>query len=339
MRPPSVGPDDDCHQDRSTQYTNSNSALLQNSSQQQSPKLGAWGDDINTISDEDVCFIFQNVNGITSSTGLHEALKSKMVALGGTVTALAETNVNWQNFNFCDKWETLLQQSYASLHFSHSSCDEGKRRKLQRGGTSMVCNYRLGAKLMDKGCDSLLGRWSWMKFRGRQGTKVLIITAYQVSQTSAQGLGMDTVYMQHWQKLAKANAAVNPRAQFWADLTMFIQTATAAHTEVLVMMDANADITDSGFADFLIACGLHDLHTEDGEVDPPPETYYRGKRKIDFCLGTNGVAHAVTRAGITSYEGGLKYSDHWALFVDINEELLFTSKGVDPTAQKGRDYG
>ena len=44
----------------------------------------------------------------------------------------------------------------------------------------------------------------------------------------------------------------------------------------------------------------------------------------------------MTRAGITSYEGGLKYSDHRALFVDINEELLFTSKGVDPTARKGR---
>jgi hypothetical protein len=59
---------------------------------------------------------------------------------------------------------------------------------------------------------------------------VLIITAYQVSQTSAQGLGMDTVYMQHWRKLAIANATVNPRAQFWADLTTFIQTATAANT-------------------------------------------------------------------------------------------------------------
>ena len=98
MRPPSVGPDDDCHQDRSTQYNNSNSALLQNNPEQQPPKLGAWGDDISSISDEDVRFVFQNVNGITSSTGVHEALKSKMVALGGTVTSLAETNV--EKFQF-----------------------------------------------------------------------------------------------------------------------------------------------------------------------------------------------------------------------------------------------
>ena len=49
----------------------------------------------------------------------------------------------------------------------------------------MICNYRLGAKLLKKGSDTKLGRWFWMKFQGRQGTKVLVITAYQVSQTSA----------------------------------------------------------------------------------------------------------------------------------------------------------
>jgi hypothetical protein len=53
-----------------------------------------------------------------------------MVDLNGTVTALAETNVNWNNFKFCDEWESLLQQSYASLHFAHSSCDEGKQHQL-----------------------------------------------------------------------------------------------------------------------------------------------------------------------------------------------------------------
>ena len=108
-----------------------------------------------------------------------------MVDLNGTVTALAETNVNWNNFKFCDDWEALLQQIYVSLHFKHSSCDEGKQHQLQRGGTSMICNYRLGAKLLEKGSDTKLGRWFWMKFQGRQGTKVLVITAYQVSQTSA----------------------------------------------------------------------------------------------------------------------------------------------------------
>ena len=36
-----------------------------------------------------------------------------MVDLNGTLIALAETNVNWNNFKFRDAWEALLQQSYA----------------------------------------------------------------------------------------------------------------------------------------------------------------------------------------------------------------------------------
>ena len=160
--------------------------------------------------------------------------------------------------------------------------------------------------------------------QGKRGTKVLIITAYQVSQTSAQGLGMDTVYMQQWRKLAKVKTIVNPIAQFWEDMATFITTATADQTEVPVMLDANAGMTDVGFSTFILECGLQDLH-DNCDIVPPPETYYRGKRKIDFCLGTSGIANAVTHAGITSYEGGVKYSDHRVLFVDINEELLFTS--------------
>jgi hypothetical protein len=145
---------------------------------------------------------------------------------------------------------------------------------------------------------------------------------------------MDTFYMQQWMKLAKMKTKVNPRAQFWEDLISFITTATADQAEVLLMLDANAGMTDLEFSSFLVECGLQDHH-DNCDIGPPPETYYRGKKKIDFCLGTPGVSNAVTRAGITSYEGGLKYSDHQALSVDINEELLFTSKGVDPTARKG----
>ena len=146
---------------------------------------------------------------------------------------------------------------------------------------------------------------------------------------------MDTFYMQQWRKLAKMKTKVNPRAQFWEDLTSFITTATADQAEVLLMLDANADMSDLENSSFLVDCGLQDLH-DNCDIGPPLETYYRGKRKIDFCLGTPRVANAVTQAGITSYEVGFKYSDHQALFVDINEELLFTFKGVDPTACKGR---
>ena len=199
----------------------------------------------------------------------------------------------------------------------------------------MVCIHRLGAKLLEKGGDISLGHWSWMKFQGKQGSKVLVITAYQVSQTSAAGLGMETVYMRQWRKLAKTRTKVNPRAQFWEDLTSVIQLARASQEEVLLMLDVNADIKDTGFSTFLLDCGLHDLHN-DISIYLPPETYYRGTRKIDFCLGTQGVALEVAQAEITAYEDGFKYSDHGEQFVDLNKDAIFSSQGADPTSRHGR---
>ena len=74
----------------------------QQQQQQQQTKYGVWGHDITIIHNENVHFVFQNINGRTSFTGVHESLKERMVALNGTVTALAETNVNWNNFTFHD---------------------------------------------------------------------------------------------------------------------------------------------------------------------------------------------------------------------------------------------
>ena len=68
-----------------------------------------WGQDITTIYNENVCFASQNINGLTSFTSVYVSMKERMVDLYGTVIALAETNVNWNTFKFCDDWEALLQ--------------------------------------------------------------------------------------------------------------------------------------------------------------------------------------------------------------------------------------
>ena len=78
-------------------------------------KHGAWGDSISFLSNDHLRFVFQNVNGLSTSPGIHESMKSQMVALQGTMSAFAETNINWKNLTFQDSWETLLQRSYTTL--------------------------------------------------------------------------------------------------------------------------------------------------------------------------------------------------------------------------------
>ena len=173
-----------------------------------------------------------------------------------------------------------------------------------------------------------------MKFRGRQGHHVLVITAYQVSQSSPSGLGHETFYMQQWRKIVLTIPTDEPRKRFWTDLTTFISLAPN-NTAILLMLDANADTSDPLFSRFCSDCNLEDFHGN-VSLQPAPETYFRGSRRIDYILGTPDIAQAITQVGILGYADGLKYSDHHALFIDIQEDLLFSDKGVDPTARRSR---
>ncbi len=114
-----------------------------------------------------------------------------------------------------------------------------------------------------------------------------------------------------------------PRSCFWKDLTKFIlQETESTRADVLVLMDANAGHDDPLLEKFLLYCQLLDLH--DDITNPlPPETYFLGSKKIDFCLGSINVASAVSRNGILGYSDGLKFSDHRALFIDLKEEIIF----------------
>ena len=89
------GLEDDHHPDRyhHDHSSNHNNLPLQ-------AKHGAWGDSISYLSNEHIRFVFQNVNELSTSSGIHESMKSQMVALQGTMSAFAETNINWKIFIF-----------------------------------------------------------------------------------------------------------------------------------------------------------------------------------------------------------------------------------------------
>ena len=101
----------DHHPDR---YHHNHSSNSNNPLQQ--TKRGAWGDSISYLSNEHIQFAFQNVQGLSTSSGIHESMKSQMVALQVTMSSFAETNINWKNFTFQNRWETFLQRIYTTLH-------------------------------------------------------------------------------------------------------------------------------------------------------------------------------------------------------------------------------
>ena len=318
---------------KSTRITVSPSAATNPTDIRSSP----WGDSTSNFNeDEDVRILFQNINGLSRQLAIHEEFKLNMARLQATLIGICESNVNWRNFTFRDQWESGLQRQHVEMQFAHSSCNEGSEKILQRGGTSMLCTNRLGSRLLAKGHDEELGRWSWMRFRSSKKRTLLILTAYQVSQSSPKGLGTETFYMQQWRCLRKKNYDGEPRAQFWKDLTALIKKETeASNADIIVMLDANAGHDDPSLSQFLLDCQLLDLH-DDPNNPLLPETYFRGSKKIDFCFGSINVALAVSKSGILDYSDGLKFSDHRALFIDLKESKIFSAHGTNATHRRSR---
>ena len=71
------------------------------------------------------------------------------------------------------------------------------------------------SRLTQSGNEEELRQWAWQRFRRHRNQHLTILTAHQVSQFSATGLGMDMAYMQQWRKLrAHSQNSINPREQF-----------------------------------------------------------------------------------------------------------------------------
>ena len=60
------------------------------------------------------------------------------------------------------------------------------------------------------------------------------------------------------------------------------------------------------------------------------------EKKIIFWGRKKYQQQCVIKGGMTSFDDGLKFSDHRALLIDLNESDLFPDKSKDPTARKNR---
>ena len=71
---------------------------------------------------------------------------------------------------------------------------------------------------------------------------------------------------------------VNPRVQFWQDLSAKMQQFQEEGHEIILMLDANSDFDDVQFLQMIIKHNLLDLHLNLTSLTPPPESYRRGKK-------------------------------------------------------------
>ena len=96
----------------------------------------------------------------------------------------------------------------------------------------------------------------------KKGKKVLIISAYRVSQTYAGEAGYTTAFMQQYRALVKDNVSnPKPKQRCLLDLAQEIQEWRKRFVDnsIILMMDANGDNTDDHLQTFIRDTGLQDV--------------------------------------------------------------------------------
>jgi hypothetical protein len=111
---------------------------------------------------------------------------------------------------------------------------------------------------MDKGNDETkLGRWTWTGYRGVKGIQLSIINDCRLMSTSNKG-GAETTHAQHMRALDRIGRTTEPIKVFDKDFFHFVTTSRVAEKQMVIMMDANANIRDSNFTKRMQSKGLTD---------------------------------------------------------------------------------
>jgi hypothetical protein len=108
---------------------------------------------------------------------------------------MVETNVDWRSFPEEDKLQFCTKEWCESLHLSISSnTTSNPITPHHYGGTAVWSIDKSVHRVISKGKDtSMLGRWSWTRYRGRDKHTLWVIVAYHLNPSKK---GLFTVYTQ-----------------------------------------------------------------------------------------------------------------------------------------------
>jgi hypothetical protein len=107
------------------------------------------------------------------------------------------------------------------------------------------------------------------------------------------------------------------------DIAAFITKEREHNNDVMLMLDANENLTKSKspLGQTLMELGMTNVyqhvHADYDELANEPATYNRGSQCIDFIYASAGVLPFVKKCGITAFQEGVAFSDHRGIFVDI----------------------
>ena len=270
--------------------------------------------------------VYTNINGIPSDSSQFpkaHILFQWMLDNNISVLGLAETNLHWPLTH--SPIRSICRSYFTDSRLTTSSHDSDTQSTYLPGGTAMLTVSPWSTYTTQHTDPSPMGRWSSQTFKGRDGRRLTVITAYRPGRDNISTAGPDTTFARQYHYLLRSGIrSPVPSQIILDDLTTylaFLRQEPLHH--IILQLDANEDThTSTRFQRWIVNSGLIDpiLHFH-GPDDLA--THIRGQRRIDFILVSPSILPFITACGILPFF--TVPSDHRPLFLDVDLHSLLQS--------------
>jgi len=172
-----------------------------------------------------------------------QAITHKLLHLGASIFAAQETNIHWDTltaYQIYQQCKNLAPQ----IKLMTASSQEPAADWYKPGGAMLLSLNPWTSCIVNTGYDTILGRWTYQEFLGKNNKHVIILSGYQVCNQEFDAAS-NTVSAQQIHLLqAQGIPTPKPRKLFLANLIHQIQEWQHANKEVILCIDANEPIDD-----------------------------------------------------------------------------------------------
>ena len=194
-----------------------------------------------------------------------------------------ETNLHWPLLDPTMSWEERMQGIWESNNADHNvtyNTTDDTNQEWQPGGCIQISTERTSHRKISSGQDTTgLGRWCWTRYRGRHDVTIRVITCYR--PCSGNNQGENTVHSQQKHYFDSINNNRTPRQALLDDLCAAISLYKESGDQIVLMMDANEDVTSNHIKNTFQAIGPKEAITDRHSDTPNIPTYQRGSTPID----------------------------------------------------------
>ena len=175
-----------------------------------------------------------------------------------------------------------------------------------------------------------LGRWTWARYQGRQGTFLRCVSIYR---PCPRNNGAETVAAQQQQYLQSINDDRDPRTAFLEDFELELQEWLQLGDHIIVGGDINQPVLHQDIQALFDRHHMINALSSRHDLRIAPATFLYGQDAIDGLWATQGIS--VLRCGYLA-PGDIAPGDHSLLWMDVTYESTLHQTPLLPHTVQAR---